>query len=91
MEVAFGLLGIILDVSLLGFFKACGVLKLGIIIPIGLSYFVFKLISYQVDSFRGMISGTSFIDLANYLLMFPQIISGPIARFNYIIENDFLA
>ena len=82
-------LGILLDVSLLGFFKACGVLKLGLVIPIGLSYFVFKLISYQVDSFRGMISGVSFINMANYLLMFPQIISGPIARFDFMIENAF--
>ena len=78
---------IIINLSVMVFFKTSGLLKLGIVIPLGMSYFVFKLISYQVDLFKGKIEKVSFCNLVNYSLMFPQIIAGPIARYDYLTAN----
>lgn len=54
--------------------------------PLGLSYYTFKLISYVLDIYWGkMTPETRFINFAAYVAFFPQIVAGPIAR-----PNDFL-
>src|SRR4051812_11767876 len=59
---------------------------LGIALPIGLSYYVFKLVSYPVDVFWEKIPAEpSFPKLALLAAWFPQIPSGPIQR-----ADDFL-
>ena len=58
-----------------------------IILPLGISFYVFKLISYQADLYHGRIKRASFSDLALYIIMFPQIISGPISRFSFAKDN----
>ena len=67
---------------MLGFFKFGG-----FIIPLGMSYYTFKLISYQADIYRGQIKKTSILQLSEYILLFPQFISGPISRFSCIQDN----
>ncbi|MCR5196780.1 MAG: MBOAT family protein [Pseudobutyrivibrio sp.] len=84
-------IAIILDVLWLGAFKASAPLHLGLLIPLGLSYFVFKLISYQVDLFKGKVEKLSFVNYLVYLFMFPQVIAGPIARYDYVISNKYWA
>jgi D-alanyl-lipoteichoic acid acyltransferase DltB (MBOAT superfamily) len=50
-------------------------------IPLGISYYTFKLISYVLDVYWGkMPAERSFADLALYAAFFPQILSGPIQR-----------
>ena len=78
---------VVLNVSALGLFKFSKLAGLSLIIPLGLSYYIFKMISYQVDLYRGKIEEVSFIKATDYFLMFPQIISGPIARFSYVENN----
>lgn len=78
---------VVLNVSVLGLFKFSKLAGLSLIIPLGLSYYIFKMISYQVDLYRGKIEEVSFIKAMDYFLMFPQIISGPIARFSYVENN----
>lgn len=52
-----------------------------ILLPLGLSYYFFKIISYEIDLYRGDCEAEeSFIDLCNYVFFFPQIVCGPIAR-----------
>ncbi len=52
-----------------------------ILLPLGISFYTFKAISYCVDIYRGQIKPVKqFSDLALYLAFFPQIISGPIDR-----------
>ncbi len=84
---------IAIDVIWLVAFKACGAFDLGrefgIAIPLGLSYFVFKLISYQVDLYKGQVDSLSVRDYLVYLFMFPQIIAGPIARYDYLATNQY--
>ena len=81
---------VILNAATLCFFKFAKIgFGLSVIIPLGLSYYIFKMISYQVDLYKGKIQSVSFINMANYFVMFPQIIAGPIARESYVEENIF--
>lgn len=62
-------------------------LLLHIVIPIGLSFYILRAISYNIDVFRKKIQPEkSFLDLAIYIAFFPQLFSGPISR-----AHDFLA
>lgn len=52
-----------------------------ILVPVGLSFFSFKLMSYVLDIYHGKISHeTNFFDFANFIAFFPTILSGPIDR-----------
>ncbi len=52
-----------------------------IIMPLGVSYFTFKLISYVVEVHRGKMEPcTDVIAFANYVAFFPTIMAGPIDR-----------
>lgn len=63
---------------------------LNIALPIGISFYTFQIISYIVDVYRGtVVKQTSFLHLATYISMFPQLIAGPIVRYADI--NDQLA
>ncbi|MFC1698574.1 MBOAT family O-acyltransferase [Candidatus Omnitrophota bacterium] len=55
---------------------------LDIILPLGISYYIFKSLSYNIDIYRKVIKqpATSFLDYALYISFFPQILSGPIER-----------
>jgi len=53
-----------------------------IILPIGISFYVFQSISYLVDTYRGDApEDTSLIDFAAFIALFPQLIAGPILRY----------
>lgn len=57
------------------------------IVPLGVSYYLFKLIGYLLDVFWGkMRAERSFVSISLYVSFFPQIISGPIQR-----ADDFLS
>lgn len=51
-----------------------------IIMPLGISYYSFKIISYMVDMYRGEIGDYSPVKYITYITLFPQIICGPISR-----------
>ena len=56
---------------------------LRVTLPIGISFYTFQLLSYNVDVYRGSVPAQrSFIDLAAYISMFPQLIAGPIVRYS---------
>ncbi len=55
---------------------------INIVLPIGISFYTFQLISYVVDVYRKRVEANkSFIELALYVSMFPQLIAGPIVRY----------
>jgi len=59
---------------------------LEIILPIGLSFYIFRLISYDADVYFGKMKPTfSLLDFLIYVAFFPQLLAGPIAR-----ADDFL-
>ena len=58
-----------------------------IILPLGISFFTFKLISYVVEIHRGKIEPTKdFVAFATYIAFFPTIMSGPIDRPSFISQ-----
>ena len=60
----------------------------GLVMPAGLSFFTFKGISYVVDVSRKKENGSrSFFEVLFYLSFFPQIMSGPLDRFENLREQ----
>lgn len=56
--------------------------KTNLILPIGISFYTFQIVSYVIDVyFKKIKAERSFIDFATYVIMFPQLIAGPIVRF----------
>lgn len=65
--------------SFLGFHMSWTALHL--VVPIGLSFFTFKLMSYVLDIHHGKIQPEgNIVSFANYIAFFPTILSGPIDR-----------
>jgi D-alanyl-lipoteichoic acid acyltransferase DltB (MBOAT superfamily) len=59
-----------------------------IIMPVGISFFTFKLISYLLEIFRGKIKAeTDIITFAAYVSFFPTMMAGPIDRPNTFIPQ----
>lgn len=57
-------------------------------LPIGISFFTFQKITYGVDVYRKKHAPLRRVtDYAMYILMFPQLIAGPIVRFNEIADQ----
>ncbi len=58
---------------------------LRIALPVGISFYTFKVVSYIVDVYRGQSPpARSLLDFACYVSFFPQLLSGPIQRFGTI-------
>lgn len=54
---------------------------LRILVPVGISFFTFKLISYVIEIHRQQIDPeTDFVSFATYIAFFPTLLSGPIDR-----------
>ncbi|HEY9113466.1 MAG TPA: MBOAT family O-acyltransferase [Bacteroidales bacterium] len=57
----------------------------GIILPLGISFYTFQAVSYIVDVYRNEAKvEKNFFTLALYISMFPQLIAGPIVRYQLI-------
>ena len=61
---------------------------LNLALPIGISFYTFQTLSYTVDVYRGDAKvQKSFIRLATYVSLFPQLIAGPIVRYTTVEED----
>lgn len=58
-----------------------------IILPLAISFFTFQQISYLVDVYKGKIQKTHFIEYCLFVSFFPQLIAGPIVRFEEVITQ----
>lgn len=57
-------------------------------LPIGISFYTFQMISYIIDVYRGEAKvQKSFLKLATYVALFPQLIAGPIVRYTTIEDE----
>jgi D-alanyl-lipoteichoic acid acyltransferase DltB (MBOAT superfamily) len=53
----------------------------GVLLPVGISFYVFQSMSYTIDFYRGKIEiEKSFIRYATFVSLFPQLVAGPIER-----------
>ena len=94
-------LDLIFNLGLLGFFKYASfgtvvlvnylhvpMTPLAISLPIGISFFTFQIMSYTIDLYRGKFPvQKNIINLALYISFFPQLIAGPIVRYEDINEQ----
>ncbi|NJN47977.1 MAG: MBOAT family protein, partial [Candidatus Competibacteraceae bacterium] len=59
-----------------------------VILPIGISFYVFQAISYLIDLYReDAPPAARFIDFAAFLSLFPQLIAGPVLRYKDLSEQ----
>ncbi len=59
-----------------------------VVLPIGISFYVFQSLSYTIDVYRGQSPPVrSFFDFACFVSLFPQLIAGPIVRYNTIADQ----
>lgn len=57
-------------------------------LPIGISFYTFQALSYVIDVYKGDTPAQkSWISLATYVVLFPQLIAGPIVRYTTVAED----
>jgi alginate O-acetyltransferase complex protein AlgI len=94
------LLGIAMNLSLIGYYKYSGFFLENagavfgfpmpvheIFLPLGISFFTFQQIAWLVDSRRGTVRTDGFVDYALFVSFFPQLIAGPIVRAQEILPQ----
>lgn len=99
---AFVVIAIVINLGLLGFFKYAGFIGnmlRGIPIfsslpvpeiplPIGISFYTFQTMSYSIDVYRGEAHAQkNIITFGTYVSLFPQLIAGPIVRYQDVAEQ----
>ncbi len=74
--------------AMLHLFGAHGFEVLRITLPIGISFYTFQTMSYTIDVYRGTAKPVRrFVDFSCFVALFPQLIAGPIVRYNTIAEQ----
>lgn len=92
--------GVIVNLLLIGYFKYANFMisnmawLLGkewvtrdIFLPLGISFFTFQQIAYLLDCFKGLAKEHSFTQYALFVTFFPQLIAGPIVRYEDILPQ----
>ena len=59
----------------------------GLPFPLAMSFFTFQTIAYLVDSYDNQITIKSLKDYALFIIFFPQLIAGPIVKFNNMMPQ----
>lgn len=94
-------MSVIIDLSVLGFFKyadfliesvnavaGTAITPLGLGLPIGISFFTFQTMSYTIDLYKREVAvEKNYLYYLTYVSMFPQLIAGPIVRFSTVNEE----
>ncbi len=59
-----------------------------VVLPIGISFYTFQTLTYSVDVYRNVHKPLKKVsDYALYIIMFPQLIAGPIVRYTFIADQ----
>ena len=62
-----------------------GIPILGLVLPVGISFYIFQAMSYTIDIYRREARpARSFLCFACYVSLFPQLVAGPIVRYRDI-------
>ena len=95
------LVSVFVNLGLLGFFKytdfmieninsifSLGIPLLKLTLPIGISFYTFQTMSYTIDLYRGETKvQNSILNFATYVTLFPQLIAGPIVRYQTVANE----
>lgn len=58
---------------------------LSLALPLGISFYTFQMVSYQIDCYQRKIkTKPGMIEFAAYVCMFPQLIAGPIVKYEEV-------
>lgn len=101
LSKVFLVLSVVSAIAILGYFKyadffidnfnkvtGLSLPLLKIALPIGISFYLFQLLSYTVDVYRGDVPAQkNIISFGAYIALFPQLIAGPIVRYSDIAEQ----
>jgi len=93
-------LGIVLNLAVLGYFKYANFfvdnlnaltgldLILGkVVLPIGISFFTFQKIAFLVDAYAGRVDRLNLLDYVLFVTFFPQLIAGPIVHHSEVMQQ----
>lgn len=97
----FMIFSVIINLSLLGFFKYSNFLieningllnwnikSLNLSLPIGISFYTFQTMSYSIDVYKGKFKAEkNFLNFMTYVSMFPQLVAGPIVRYEDVAKE----
>ena len=76
---------IILNLGVLCFYKYLG---MNVVLPVGISFYTFQLLSYSVDVYRKPeILQKNYFTLLLYITLFPQLVAGPIVKYHDVAEQ----
>ena len=91
-------LSVVGNLAILGFFKytdfaivnvngllGSAIPTLGLLLPIGISFYTFQTMSYTIDVYRKLVPPQrNIIDFGAYVTLFPQLIAGPIVQYKTV-------
>ncbi len=94
-------LSVVVNLGILGFFKygnfivdningltGWGLAELNLPLPVGISFYTFQTMSYTIDVYRRHTPvQPNVLSFGAYVALFPQLIAGPIVRYNTIAEQ----
>jgi alginate O-acetyltransferase complex protein AlgI len=97
----FMVLNVVVNIGILVYFKYTnfmlswvsaffpnGLPAINVILPIGISFYTFQALSYTIDVYRGDTSvQKNFLSFGLYLSLFPQLIAGPIVRYDDVARQ----
>lgn len=92
--------GLIFNICLIGYFKyknfflynidlflGRSVTNLPMFLPLGISFFTFQQIACLVDTYKGMLKKVRFYEYALFVSFFPQLIAGPIVKYEELLPQ----
>ena len=93
-------LGIVFNLSLIGYFKYAGFIVrtidriantntsfAAVVIPLAISFFTFQQIAYLVDAYKGQTKEYNILKYMLFVCFFPQLIAGPIVHHKEVLPQ----
>ncbi|MEM0955559.1 MAG: MBOAT family protein, partial [Pseudomonadota bacterium] len=94
------LLGVALNLGLLGYYKYADFLAFNInaltgsdlalshlLLPLAISFYTFQQIAFLVDAYRGRVAAPGFLNYCLFVCFFPQLIAGPIVHHAKVVPQ----
>lgn len=95
------IIDVIFNLGIIGFFKYGNFMiqninsifhsnigEMNLALPIGISFYTFQVLSYVIDVYRKTVPAQkSMVNLGMYVTLFPQLIAGPIVRYETVAEE----
>jgi alginate O-acetyltransferase complex protein AlgI len=94
------IVGLVTNLAVLGYFKYVNffvdnlntlfgfdVFLAHVVLPLGISFFIFQKIAFLVDAYRGKLDRLELLDYSLFVTFFPQLIAGPIVHHSEVLPQ----